>query len=285
MEAIKIPAPSLRYHGGKYRLSPWIIGHFPPHVTYGELYGGAMGVLLQKPRSPREIYNELDSNVSEIFEVLQDPQMAKRLQELLELTPYSRFEYEKAYLPADDIIERARRTLVRSYFCFASSGANRQRRSGLRRPSYKWKWKTVINDWLGWQKALPHVIDRVKGVFIESRPALQVIPDYDDPDTLYYVDPPYLPDVRFDANQYRHEMTKEDHEELADALNNSKSMVAISGYHSELYDKWYKDWETDETESRINSGTGGGDKKIEVLWMNKKLIAAKENYGNLPLFK
>ena len=73
-----IPA-ALRYHGGKYRLAPWIIDFFPAHECYVEPFGGAAGVLLQKPRSYAEVYNDLDGQVVNFFRVIRDPETRQQL--------------------------------------------------------------------------------------------------------------------------------------------------------------------------------------------------------------
>jgi len=74
-----ITAPAFRYHGGKFRLSPWVHQHLPAHRTYDEPFGGAAGVLLTEPRSYAEVYNDLDGDVVNFFRVLQDPAQRDRL--------------------------------------------------------------------------------------------------------------------------------------------------------------------------------------------------------------
>jgi hypothetical protein len=80
--------PALRYHGGKWLLAPWIIEHFPDHKIYVEPYGGGASVLLRKPRSYSEVYNELDGDVVNVFRCLRDhgPELRRRLT----LTPFAR---------------------------------------------------------------------------------------------------------------------------------------------------------------------------------------------------
>lgn len=268
MEAIPIKAPAVRYHGSKFRLAPWVISHFPEHDYYIEPFGGAAGVLLQKPRCHGEVYNDLDGDIVNFFEVVRHPVMGPKLEMLCRLTPFSRSEFKQAYEPSDDPVERARRLVVRATMGFGSGGATLGHtgfRNDVRRLS-----KTSVDVWLTYPDNLAEIGRRFTGVLIENKPAIEVIEKQDHEDALIYVDPPYMHETRVMGGRsraYKHEMNNEEHAELLDSLLSRKGMVVVSGYPSPLYDNVLKGWLKFSTSSRISAGRGTSN-RTEVLWVN-----------------
>jgi len=263
-----ITKPLMRYHGGKFRLAQWVMQFFPAHQTYVEPFGGAGGVLLQKPRCYSEVYNDLDQDIVNVFRVLRDPEQAKSLAHLIEFTPYARDEFNLAYEPTDNPIESARRTLIRAEMGFGSAGATKHK-TGFRIDTAR-EYSTSSHLWPRLPAQLKQFTDRLRGVLIENRPALKVIENHDRADTLFYVDPPY----RFDTRQmgsnrryYNHEMTDEQHDELLSALVGVQGMVVLSGYDSDQYNDTLKGWSRHSTKARISSGRGTGIRE-EVVWLN-----------------
>ena len=259
--------PVLRYHGGKWNLAPWIISHFPPHRIYVEPFGGAASVLLRKPRVYSEVYNDLYGEVVNLFRVLRNPAQARELIRIVTLTPYSRQEFEDAYIADGDPIEQARRTLVRAYFgfgAFSAAGGRTGFRTGFRRSG-----PAAANDWRHYPPVLAEAVERLRGVTIENRPAVDVIATYDDQTALFYVDPPYPLSTRGTDAWYAHEMTDDDHRTLAAALHACAGMVVVSGYACELYDReLFADWTRIE---RSTHGDGARD-RTEVLWIKPNTV-------------
>lgn len=260
--------PALRYHGGKWLLAPWILQHFPKHRVYCELFGGGGSVLLRKPRSYAEVYNDLDSEVVGYFKILRDPERAGELREQVRLTPFSREELNDAYKPSNGPIERARRLLIRSFQGFGSDGANDARRTGFRSNSSR-SGTTPAHDWAGMPEAIDKLAARMAGVTIENRDYAAIVGQHDSPATLFYADPPYLFETRAaNAKQhmkrYRFEFTTEDHERLAGVLRSVQGMVVLSHYPCKLYDDLYGDWWS-TTKAAL---ADGARKRTEQLWLN-----------------
>jgi DNA adenine methylase len=267
--------PVLRYHGGKWKLAPWVLSFFPAHRIYVEPFGGGAAVMLRKERAYGEVYNDLESEVVNVFRVLQDPAKAEQLSRLVALTPYARQEFNDAYEePASDI-ERAHHMLVRSFMGFGSASMTRTHKTGFRSNSNR-SGTIPAQDWANWPWQIQHFTARLRGVVIENRHAFDVIRQHDREDTLFYLDPPYPWGTRSSMGRahthyYKHEMTDEDHAELAELLHGIKGMAIISGYPCELYERdLYPDWHS----YRRKHHADGARERTEVIWVNDAAAAA-----------
>lgn len=270
------PRPVLRWHGGKFMAAPWIISHFPAHKIYVEPYGGAASVLMRKPKVYAEIYGDMDDEVVEFFKIMRSPKRSKRLRQLLEATPYSRREFVNAYKVAVNPMERARRLLIRSFQGHGSDGPNIAVKTGFRIATSKSGTSPQV-DWAGYPALIPIFTERLLSVGLECRPALDVMAQHDGPDTLHYVDPPYMPATRSDKSRksgakyhaYKHELSTDDHMELLAFLKGLRGMVVLSGYRHEEYDRVLKGWTRVEKASRAD----GGRARVECLWLNPAAAA------------
>ncbi|MHB1266410.1 MAG: DNA adenine methylase [Acidithiobacillus ferriphilus] len=281
--AHKIPRPIMRYHGGKFRLADWIMEFFPDHDTYVEPFGGAASVLMRKPRSPAEVYNDLDDEVVNVFRVLRNPEQALRLKEVCTLTPYARSEFKTAYEPSADPVEQAKRTIFRAAAGFGSAGATKGR-TGFRSYSKADRSVTPALDWASYPGAITAFCDRLRGVIIESGNAVDVIDRHDAPGTLFFVDPPYMHETRAMAGNrtYRHEMTEHDHRDLLDRLVRVEGFVVISGYPTKIYEEILipAGWERFSRAASI-SGNRGTTMRMECVWINPRCA---DGLRQRPLF-
>ncbi|MFZ5520427.1 MAG: DNA adenine methylase [Pseudomonadota bacterium] len=262
---MSVTRPLLRYHGGKWKLAPWILRHLPPHRVYVEPFGGGASVLLRKPRSYAEVYNDLDGEIVNLFRVARDD--GERLAQALELTPFARVEFSSAYDPDGDPLEQARRTLVRSFMGFGSAGASGQQ-TGFRANSNR-SGTTPAHDWMNYPAHFRAVIQRLRGVVIEHRDAADVMRAHDCDEALHYVDPPYVHDtrqLRTRAPAYRHEMTDEQHAALASVLHSLRGRVVLSGYRSPLYDDLFGSWRRVD----VNAHADGARARVESLWLSPR---------------
>jgi DNA adenine methylase len=252
--------PIIRYHGAKWMLAPWIIQHLPKHRIYVEPFGGSAAILIRKPRSYAEVYNDVDAELVNLFRVARD--QGEELKRRLTLTPFSRDDFLEAYQPSEDPIETARRTIIRAFMGHGSNAHSQK--TGFRANANR-SGTTPARDWMNYPDAFEAIIQRLRGVIIENRDACAIMATHDTPQTLHYVDPPYVSDTRSGCKGYRHEMTDNDHVMLAAQLHNLRGMVILSGYPCDLYDSvLYKGWQRHEREALAD----GARKRTEVLWLN-----------------
>lgn len=102
-----------------------------------------------------------------------------------------------------------------------------------------------------------------------NRPAVDVIRQQDGPQTLFYLDPPYLHETRAAPDAYAHEMSADDHRELLALLRSVQGKVMLSGYPSKLYDEALAGWTRQVFDVPNNAASGSAmARKTEVLWCN-----------------
>jgi DNA adenine methylase len=261
--------PAFRLYGGKWLIARWIIEHFPPHAHYVEPCGGAASVLLQKPPSELETYNDLSGDIVNFFRVLRDN--PDELIAAIELTPWSRAEYERALKPNKaNPVESARRFWCRQQMsihagtCGQSRGMRFCKRTAYRVPELK-KRERILDS-------LRSTAVRLRDVQIENRPALEVIQRYAKPDALLYVDPPYPGNLRTEQRRYDLEWTAEDHRRAAELLRASPGYTVLSGYACPLYHDLYEahGWRRADHPARNNSG----NVRMESIWLSPRTVDA-----------
>ncbi|MGH0053371.1 MAG: DNA adenine methylase [Sphaerochaetaceae bacterium] len=254
----------LKYPGSKWSLSEWIISNFPEgykDMTYLEPFFGSGAVFFNKERSKIETINDLDKRVVTLFRVLRDNPDDLRMQ--LELTPWSRADYQQSYIDSDDPVEVARLFLVRCWQAIGTKTSDITGWSNMIKPV-----DTGASRWQRLPEQIASVTDRLRHkngriVQIENMDAIELIERYNREYVFIYADPPYV--LRTRSNRiYAEEMTNDDHVRLLQALKNHKGPVMISGYDDPIYQNHLEGWHMQQIEAR----TEMGGKKQECIWTN-----------------
>lgn len=213
--------------------------------------------MFNKSRSHIETVNDLNKDVVNFFRVLRDS--PEELKQAIELTPFSRSEYEAAYEDTANLIEQARRFSVRCWMGFGCSNLYRNGfKSGQQSNS-----PNPAKAWAGMPEILIQAAERLKGVQIENLPALELIKRYDTPDVFIYADPPYLHGTRKNY-LYKHEMEDAEHIRLLETLLKHPGKVILSGYDNELYNDLLSGWRKESISTQAENGL----KRTETIWMN-----------------
>ena len=258
------------WYGGKFSHLDFILPNLPEDARhFCDVFGGSAAVIINRKPAPAETYNDLDGELVNFFATLRDARTSDPLIKAIALTPFSREELVRACEPPGDVepVERARRFFVRA----------RQTRTGLAQTSSEGRWAHcvltsragmagAVSRWLGSVEGLPEIVQRLQRIQIENAPALEVVERYDTPETLFYLDPPYVHDARGDASAYGAEMSDSDHADLARVLHRIKGRAAISGYRTPLYDRLFGDWLRVDADPRLCHSVR--QPRQESLWMN-----------------
>ena len=248
------------YPGGKSKYADWIVEQMPEHETYIEAFGGGAGVLINKPRSTVEVYNDINKDVVTFFRVLRN--RGGELSDFVSKMPYSRSEYKRiseawyadGKRPEDDLKRAAW-----FYYLQHTSFSGKLERSGFSTDATKKgdRARAYSNN----TGSLETFTDRFDEVTIECLDYRRLVDRYDSPKTLFYFDPPYL-EVGDDYYNHKHDF---DHKAFVELLRETQADWIVS--YNELPDG-LDEYPVATRETRYSMSSQKHTYKTERLVMN-----------------
>ena len=222
-----VKAAFVPYYGGKTTHIDELLQLIPQHDTYVEVFGGSAALLFAKLPSKIEVYNDIDSDLVNLFRVVRDEETCERLYKLLQFTLYSREEFETAKncLRSGVFRDNVHRawcyyvTLMQSFSCNCANWSYAVQKCTVSRSFYN-----ALERFIPVQK-------RLRNVQVENLPWQEILKRYDSEHTFFYLDPPYVVEARHDKTlRYRHEMTLDEHKELVSTLLTVQGKCLLSAY-------------------------------------------------------
>ena len=267
-------------HGGKSYIAKRIVALMPPRSTwchYVEPYAGGLAVLLANdPAGISEVVNDLNGSLYTFWRVLRDSDKFSRFERWCQAAPFSEQIFLECAGYLRQYVDRPDLETERACAFFATCRMSLAGRMKAFAPISRTRTRRGMNEqasaWLTCVEGLPAVHDRLKRVVIVGpKPACEVIRQQDGPETLFYIDAPYVCATRTAPDVYAHEMTDDEHRELVATLVACKGKCMVSMYHHPIYDSLSLDhgWRVVEFDI-ANHAAGGATKKrmTECLWMN-----------------
>jgi len=264
---------AFNYFGGKFTWIDYLYPYFPAQFTHlVDLFAGSMVVSINYPGNVIKTANEINTDITNFFEVLRnhEPELIR----LLLLTPCSLLEYNNCWNAiefnsySNDKIEQARRFYVRVRQSFFGLGAQRKNKGWhMAKKHVNAHGGETVSRWNNALEKLHEVAEVIRGNFqIMNLDYSDCIDRIDFDKAFFYCDPPYSKRSRKSYNDYKFEFTDENHFQLAEKLHQIKGMAMVSGYDCSLMKELYGDWHKINFPTKKNNIRSSDVN--EVIWMN-----------------
>jgi len=244
----------LKWLGSKTFLIPTLVKMIPPHKRYVEVFGGGGSLLLNKPRSRFEVYNDINPDLVNLFKVIQSEDYEFFREELLKLPINKKVFNELKETEFDDPIRKAIRFYYITVFSWDAMGRSYSYSEGKERMF----WRCLGN--------LDKIHRRLRGVKIENHDFRPLIEKYDREDTFFFLDPPYYESKVYKFKGYRFNFTMRDHLDLKELLDETKgTWILTYNDHQELRELYKK--------YKLN--------RVTQKWATRRKESHRENYTHL----
>lgn len=258
--------PPISYYGGKVNMLRNILPLIPVHRLYVEPFCGGASVFWSKEPSYREVLNDINREVINFYRVIKTK--FEELKTEIECTFSSRALYNDAreiYQNPEnyDDVKRAWAFWVQTNMSFSNIPCGswafaKIKQGGSDGSNIYWK-KKRFNEWLD---------NRLKSTQLECDDSLAVIKRYDDVQTFFYIDPPYISSDQGHYTGYR----INDFENLLEIISFIKGKFLLSSYPEKILDVYREKngWNTLDTGQAllVNNVNGKKSEKIECLTWN-----------------
>lgn len=233
--------------GGKRLLRKEIISRFPADGVekYVEPFGGAAWVLFGKEPHKKEVYNDINGELVNLF------RMAKyhpdALQRELDLMLNSRVEFFRQRDMNTATLTELQRA-ARMFYLIRASYGSRVTTFGV-----GFKDVSII-------KNLQGVHNRLAKVLLENKSYEEIIRSHDGERTLFYFDPPYHGTEKF--YDIEGGFREQEHRKLAEMLKGLKGKWLLSYNDDDFIRGLYEGFHIEEVERMNNMGAVNGGKKM-----------------------
>lgn len=254
----------ISYIGGKSKIGKWIVPFYPHDMeTYVEPFSGMFWCFfnmdLEKyPNLKRVVYNDFNPLNYNLFQCVQNPLELQRamddisVQQLkVENTPIEFKEkfvnYQAEIFAENVVIQPYDYNFAAKYVYVLSQVFSGSKPETSNFIDLKGKYRSkylAFRDKLSKPNWVEHF---TKITNVENMDFQQVVEKYDSLTTYTYLDPPYWKTENYYSN---HDFDRQDHERLANTLNNIKGKFSLSYYDFEILHEWFPEdvfrWEKKE---------------------------------------
>jgi DNA adenine methylase len=246
------------YPGGKWPIRHLIVSAFLIHTTFVDVFGGSAAIIITKEKSGGEVFNDKNEELVNFFRIVKHrpAELAERSKHWIHSRKFW-IEVKNASRPFDEI-ERAFIFWVKLADSFGGMG----RDYGMARKGIK----SVTHA----RQHLDEVAERFQSVHVECLDFRECIKNYDSPETLFYIDPPY-PDTRGGNTNYNL-LSEQDWQDLYGILSNIQGKFLLSSNDHKMVRKLFRGFNIKKIDVRVTlPRSKNANIRKELLISNYKL--------------
>lgn len=260
----------INWIGGKSLSAQKIIDLLPEHICYCEIFAGGLWTFFKKKPSKIEVINDINSELINLYRVLQT-----QCNEFKERETYQLYSSELYYEYLNDFKSGKHETLSNlerafRFFVLIKQSFGSKFGAGFAFSATRPHTNSFFNEF----KALDEITKRLKTPIIDNRDFEKIIESYDNENTIFYTDPPYMmsDNAQYYFQSSNNSFSIHDHQRLFLALKSIKGKCILTIDDT----SWVRERYTTANgfytiENIVNYSSGGGDNSrhvTELIIMN-----------------